>query len=64
MGVNTRRALDESYLTFFELVASQMTGSLITAYSHEAEKKRADSLAELDRAKTLFFTNISHEFRT
>ncbi|HSF19343.1 MAG TPA: PAS domain-containing protein, partial [Vicinamibacteria bacterium] len=32
--------------------------------AYELQLQRADALAELDRAKTAFFSNVSHEFRT
>lgn len=63
-GVNPTRNLDADYLTFFELVASHVGSAIQNARSAEEERNRADQLAELDRAKTLFFSNVSHEFRT
>ncbi len=63
-GLNRYRGLDDGYRGFVELVAGYIAAGVDSARSYQAQQRRAEELAELDRAKTAFFSNISHEFRT
>jgi signal transduction histidine kinase/DNA-binding response OmpR family regulator len=64
VGLNPFRLFDENYRGFLGLVAGQIAAALANAQAYEEEKRRAEVLSELDRAKTTFFSNVSHEFRT
>lgn len=64
VGVNPRRPLDKKYREFFHLVLGHIATTVANAEAIEAERRRVESMAELDRAKSQFFSNASHELRT
>lgn len=64
VGISSRLPFDENYRNFLDLVSAQISISVANARAYELERERAEALAEIDRAKTAFFSNVSHEFRT
>jgi PAS domain S-box-containing protein len=64
VGANPYQLLNDRYLGFFNLVSDQIATSLLNFHALDEERKRVEALAEIDKAKTIFFSNISHEFRT
>ncbi|MER7332444.1 MULTISPECIES: SpoIIE family protein phosphatase [unclassified Micromonospora] len=64
VGLARRLPLTDEYRDFFDLVAAQVSRAVAKQQAYEQQRARAAELAALDRAKTSFFANISHEFRT
>ncbi len=64
VGANPHRELDEGYLAFLDLAADRVATGIRNARAYQQERERAKKLTEIERAKTAFFSNVSHEFRT
>jgi PAS domain S-box-containing protein len=63
-GASARLPLDDAYAGLYDLLRAALAAAVAKVDAIEAERKRAEMLAAIDRAKTLFFSNVSHEFRT
>ena len=63
-GVSAARAIDADYLNFYDMLGAAVNTAVGNVIAYEKEQRRAEELAQIDRAKTAFFSNVSHEFRT
>jgi hypothetical protein len=64
VGISPRLMLDDDYRAFLGLAAGHVASAIANAHAYQEEHKRVEALAEIDHAKTVFFSNVSHEFRT
>jgi signal transduction histidine kinase/DNA-binding response OmpR family regulator len=64
VGLNPLRPVGQDYLGFVDLLSGQLAAALASVRAYEAERRRAEALAQVNQAKTAFFSNVSHEFRT
>ena len=63
-GISPRLELDGPYREFHELLRTALSSMAANIRAYQGERRRAEALAGAHRAKTAFFANLSHEFRT
>ena len=63
-GLNPYRPSTTPIAASSSCSSGQIAAGLANARVYEEERQRAEALAAIDRAKTAFFSNVSHEFRT
>ncbi|SES32374.1 chemotaxis protein CheB [Lentzea albida] len=64
LGVSSHAPFDAAHRQFFDLIAERVAATLTAARIDREQKRQMAALAELNRAKNLFFAGLSHEFRT
>jgi PAS domain S-box-containing protein len=64
LGATRRLPFDDRYREFLTTVGQTVSAKVAESYAREREQHRLTQLAELSRARTEFFSNVSHEFRT
>ncbi|BEI98772.1 hypothetical protein CcaverHIS631_0310710 [Cutaneotrichosporon cavernicola] len=64
LGLSCRLPFDAEYQAFLRALRVQLSALFAAARFHEEETKRAEELADLERAKKLLLANVSHDLVT